>query len=155
LPAKKSLITKLQALRQQGTLHPHPDAVTDMLFHDSEFFDPHDGVQVKYEMLRRAQVDLASVSQAADAFGFSRPSFYQAQAAFAQQGLAGLLPRKRGPQRAHKLTTDVMDFITTSRTNEPNLTSEELARQIKERFGVTVHPRSIERRLARQGKKLR
>jgi transposase len=155
LPGKKATATKLQLLRQQGTLHPHPKAVTDALFQHNEFFDPHDGVQVKYEMLRRVQIDQAPVSQAAHAFGFSRPSFYQAQVAFAQQGLAGLLPQKRGPRRAHKLSTEVMEFIVDRRSAEPGMSSEELVRQVQERFDMTVHPRSIERRLARQEKKRR
>ena len=43
-------------------------------------------------------------SHSAAAFGFSRPSFYQAQAALAGGGLAALVPRKPGPRRAHKLT---------------------------------------------------
>jgi transposase len=155
LPTKKVTAAKLEILRQQGCLHPHPDAVTDGLFQQSEFFDPHDGVQVKYEMLRRVQIDLAPVSVAAAAFGFSRPSFYQAQDVFTQQGLAGLLPHKRGPQRAHKLTAAVMEFIASKRIDNSGVTSEELARQVQEKFGVTVHPRSIERRLARQEKKRR
>src|SRR5205809_6192547 len=90
---------KLQTLRQQACLNPRPDRVHDEFFHDSEFFDPHDLVQVKYEMLRRVQKDGNPVSQAAATFGFSRPSFYQAQAAFEQAGLAGLIPHKRGPKQ--------------------------------------------------------
>ncbi|WP_311044454.1 MULTISPECIES: hypothetical protein [unclassified Rhizobium] len=31
--------------------------VRDPKFRGSEFFDPHDAVQVKYEMLRRVSVD--------------------------------------------------------------------------------------------------
>lgn len=155
MPTKKPTDLKLQALRQQGTLHPHPDAVADGLFQNNEFFDPRDGVQVKYEMLRRVQIEQAPVSHAATAFGFSRPSFYQAQVAFAQQGLVGLLPAKRGPQRAHKLTAAVMEFIAELRAADPRIPFEEMARQIQERFGVTVHPRSIDRRLARQEKKRR
>ena len=54
---------------------------------DSDFFDPDDMIQVKYEMLRQVHVDNLSVSQAAHEFGFSRPSFYQASASFEQAGL--------------------------------------------------------------------
>ena len=45
-------VAKHEALRKQGTLNPVPQAVTDPLFEDSEFFDPHDLLQVKYEMVR-------------------------------------------------------------------------------------------------------
>ena len=48
-------------------------------------------------MLRRVEVDGHSVAQTTDAFGCSRPTFYQAQTAFKAHGLPGLVPRKRGP----------------------------------------------------------
>ena len=44
---------KRQILRQTGTLNPRADQVTDELFSGSDFFDPNDLLQVKYEMLRR------------------------------------------------------------------------------------------------------
>ena len=77
---KPSRDPKSQALQQQGCLHPHPEQVTDELFQTREFFDPRDLVQVKYEMLRRVESEGLPVSRSAAAFGFSRPSFYQAQA---------------------------------------------------------------------------
>jgi hypothetical protein len=73
---------KLAALRRAGTLNPRPKDVADRLFQENEFFDARDLVQVKYEMLRQVRVDKSSVSQSAESFGFSRPSYYQAQAAF-------------------------------------------------------------------------
>src|SRR5215468_4557609 len=107
---------KLQVLRQLGTLHPHPEAVTDPLFQNSDFFDPHDLVQVKYEMLRRALIDKASITDAASAFGFSRPAFYQAQSTLVQQGMAGLIPHKTGPRGAHKMNSAVMAFVRQIRS---------------------------------------
>src|SRR5215469_14688512 len=105
--AKRSKPDRKQlALRQQGALNPRPEQVTDQLFLTNEFFDPRDLVQVKYEMLRRVQSDGQPVSRAAAALGFSRPSFYQAQATFQQGGLPALVPHKRGPKQAHKLTPD-------------------------------------------------
>ena len=104
-------------------------------------------------MLRRVEVEQDSVSQSAASFGFSRPSFYQAQSAFGQAGLAGLIPQKRGPRRAHKLTAEVMEFIRQSRTAQPSLRGEELAQLVQKRFGVRVHRRSIERSLSPRQKK--
>jgi transposase len=146
--------TKRRFLRQQGTLNPHPQDVRHESFQDSEFFDPEDWLQVKYEMLRQVEIDQQPVSQAARAFGFSRPSFYQAQSAFQDSGLVGLLPRKRGPRAGHKLTPERMQFVTELRLAEPGLSSPQLAERVGERFGVSIHPRSIERQLRRQ-KKLR
>jgi transposase len=129
--------------------------VTDELFVTHDFFDPRDLVQVKYEMLRRVQREGQSVRQSAVAFGFSRPSFYQAQAAFRQGGLPGLLPQKRGPKTAHKLTDEVLAFIRQARQDDPSVRPPALASLVKEQYGVRVHPRSIERALSRDQKKPR
>ena len=146
---------KIRALQQQGTLNPRPKAVRDPLFLQDDFFDPHDLVQVKYEMLRRVRTEGQSVTDAAANFGFSRPSFYQAQSAFDQAGLAGLVPRKRGPRQAHKLTAEVLAFIGEMRQKEPSIRLPDLVNRIQERFAIKVHPRSIERSLLRHQKKRR
>jgi transposase len=146
---------KFEALQQQGTLNPRPKQVRDELFLQDEFFDPRDLVQVKYEMLRRVQAEGQSVTDASANFGFSRPSFYQALSAFEQGGLAGLVPHKRGPKQAHKLTREVLAFIGEMRQKEPSVRLPDLVKLIQERFGIRVHPRSIERSLLRHQKKLR
>ena len=146
---------KQDILRQHGALNHAPDRVTASLFREQEFFDPRDLVQVKYEMLRRFRVDRGCITETAATFGFSRPSFYQAQAAFQQAGLLGLMPQKRGPRRAHKLTPEVMNFVEQARREQPSSTPRDLANLISERFGLTVHPRSIHRRLLRDQKKTR
>ena len=146
---------KTRALQQEASLHPHPEQVTDELFLTHEFFDPRDLVQVKYEMLRRVQSEGQAVSQSAAHFGFSRPSFYQAQTAFQQGGLPALMPQKRGPKQAHKLTPEVLVFLHHARQQDPSLRPIALALLVKERYGITVHPRSIERALTRSQKKRR
>lgn len=146
---------KLVALRQQGCLNPHPDKVADPLFATTDFFDARDLVQVKYEMVRRVRVDGQPVSHSAATFGFSRPSFYQAQTVFERGGLAALVPRKPGPRRSHKLSTEVVVFVQQERSVNPSLRPQDLARRVLEHFGRKVHPRSVERALARQEKKRR
>jgi len=146
---------KLAALRRQGSLHPHPEQVTDPLFDAADFFDARDLVQVKYEMLRRVRAQGEPITESAAAFGFSRPSFYQAQAAFELGGLAGLLPKKRGPRGSHKLSTEILEYLLKLLSDDPALRASELAERVLAQFGCKVHPRSIERALARQKKKLR
>ena len=146
---------KRRLLRQQGVLHPHPEAVSAALFQDSSFFDPGDLIQVKYEMLRRVETEQIPVSQAAHQAGLSRPSFYQAQAAMQQSGLAGLIPQKPGPHGAHKLTAQVLDFVDRQRSSQPELKFAELARLVQNQLGMTVHPRTLERVLSRRQKKRR
>jgi transposase len=145
--------SKTEALQQRGCLNPHPEKVTDPLFAEFDFFDARDLVQVKYEMVRRVQADGQAVSASATAFGFSRPSYYQAQRLLESGGLEALVPQKPGPRRAHKLDADVMDFLERLLSEDSSLKAGGLAIRIKDRFGRKVHPRSIERALARQEKK--
>jgi len=141
---------KVEALRAARTLNPRPDAVRDEQFGSSGFFDARDLVQVKYEMVRRVQVDGASVVAAAAAFGFSRPSYYEAAAALARDGLPGLVPAKPGPRRGHKLTDEVLDHAEALLAADASLRATDLVEALQIRFGVRVHPRSIERALHRR-----
>jgi len=144
---------KVDALRQAACLNAHPERFTDPLFAASGFFDGRDLVQVKYEMVRRVRNDGLTVAKSARAFGFSRPSFYQAQASLQREGLSGLLPKKRGPRRAHKLSTEAVSFLREQLALEPSLNSTDLAGRLHKDLRVKVHPRSIERSLARVEKK--
>jgi transposase len=148
----QSTDAKIQALRQLGVLHVRPEDVTDELFRIHEFFDARDVVQVKYEMVRRVQVDGQAVAHVAKAFGFSRPSFYQSLEVFQQQGLAGLIPKRRGPTRAHKLSDEVLKYIDELQTLDEALRAPDLSQRVLEKFGLSVHPRSIERAVQRRKK---
>lgn len=147
-PSRKSAL-----LKAMGALNPHPERVKAPGFREDSFFDPRDLVQVRYEMLRHAHQEGATKSTAADRFGVSRPTFYHLEAAFLHEGLSGLLPRPRGPKAGHKLTGEVMAFIKAARHANPKAGARQLARRLQEEHGVSVHPRSIERALARKKKR--
>ena len=147
--ARRKQDPKVEALRAERSLNPRPEAVTDEEFRSSEFFDARDVVQVKYEMVRRVRVDGDAVSRSATAFGFSRPSFYEAAAALNRGGLAALVPARPGPRGAHKLTVEVVAFARRRLEADPSLRSVDLVDAIAGRFGIQVHPRSVERALAR------
>lgn len=140
--------SKTETLREEGTLNPRPEAVGDPKFRVGEFFDPHDVVQVKYEMLRRVRVDEVPVAQAATEFGFSRPTFYQAQSSFDEAGIAGLVPGKRGPRGPHKLRPEVMAFLASRVVPGQPVRAGALATALRAEFGIDVHPRTIERAVA-------
>jgi len=144
---------KVDALRRYHALNPHPEKVRDEAFiKGAPFFDARDLVQVKYEMLRRVREEKWSVTEAAASFGFSRPSFYHAKAAFERGGLGGILPEHPGPKRAHKLSEVVMAFIEKAIEEAAPLSSDDLASMIGEEFGISVHPRSVERAVSRRKK---
>jgi len=140
---------KEAALAEARCLNPHPERVTDAEFLASDFFDARDAAQVKYEMVRRVKADGAPVTEAATAFGYSRPSYYQAATALEASGLEGLVPARPGPRGGHKLTEEILAWAEEQLAADPALRPAQLAGPIEESFGVRVHPRSIERALAR------
>ncbi len=151
--ARKTTDPKVEALAAQRSLNPRPEAVVDEAFSSSEFLDPRDLVQVKYEMVRRVRVEGHTVVRSAAQFGFSRPAFYDAAAALDASGLPGLVPARPGPRRAHKLNDEIVAFCRAAIDQSPSLRSTDLAGLVEERFSLTVHPRSIERALARPPKR--
>jgi transposase len=141
---------KEAALRATRTLNPRPEAVVDEVFIASPFCDPRDLVQVKYEMVRRVRVDRVPVARAARAFGFSRQVYYDAAAALDAGGPAALAPGKPGPKGPRKLTDEVMQRVEEHLVANPSARSVDLAQLVEEEFGARVHPRSVERALARR-----
>lgn len=145
--AKPDPRSKRVALQQSGTFNPRAGRVRHAHFESSSFFDPSDLLQLKYETLRALEHDGYSIAQAAREFGLSRPTIYQAREQFRTRGLEGLLPAKRGPKGAHKLTAQVREFIDQERAAEPHLRPGELAARVRKRFEVRLHPRTIEKAL--------
>ena len=136
---------KRDALIEEGTLNPAPEKVGDPKFKHGEFFDPRDAVQVKYELLRRVLIEKVSVTDAAGEYGISRPTFYQAKASFDEAGIAGLVPKKRGPHGRHKLRDEVMAFIEQRLVEGEPIRARDLATLVRRELGLDVHPRTIER----------
>jgi len=140
---------KEAALAEARCLNPHPEQVTDPEFLASNFFDARDAVQVKYEMVRKVRAGGALVTEAAAASGYSRPAYYQAAAALEHSGLNGLVPARPGPRGGHKLTGQILAWAEEQLAADPGLRPAQLPDQIEQAFGVRVHPRSVERALAR------
>jgi len=143
--------SKTELLAEDGTLNAAPEKVRDPKFHKDGFFDPRDAVQVKYEMLRRVSVEKASVTAVSDEYGVSRPTYYQAKADFDEAGIAGLAPRKRGPQGPHKIQSEVLTFLRAQISPGEPIRARELAKALRQELGLDVHPRTIERAIS--GKK--
>jgi transposase len=146
---------KLRALKESGAANPHAQDVQDPAFVDSDFFDPHDLIQVRYEMLRRVRTEGKSITEATTLFGASRPTFYKVQSDFDRGGLVELLPAKRGPRGPHKITSEVLRFIEDATASNEGLDAQSLTERIAQRFGLVVHRRTVKRALARLKKKAR
>ena len=103
-------------------------------------------------MVRRHLVEEEPVAVTAQVFGVSLPTAYQAHIAFKAYGLAGLLPKRRGPKHGHKLTPKVLSHIEQRRRERPNLRTSDLLADLQRTFGLTIHRRSLERLLSGQKK---
>ncbi len=143
---------KADILREHGALNPHPEKVQSQFF-DHDFFDPRDMMQVKYEMLRAVQHDRQSVTEAADAFGLTRPVFYRAKEDYERAGIPGLASEKRGPKAPRKLSSAMLDFIHRQKSENKGLSSQELHDRLESEFDVKVHTRTVQRALKRLEKK--
>jgi len=137
---------KRQVLHAAGALNPHAATVIDPAFVGHPFFDAHDLVQVKYEMLRAHFVDGDTVAVAAATHGYSRGGFYLVADAFSELGMGGLLDERRGRKGPVKLTDEVVAFLQAAprETSAPALIGE-----IEAHFGISLHRRTIERARAR------
>jgi transposase len=153
MPSPSPSQTKRQALQASGTFNPRSAKVRHALFQQSEFFDPQDLLQLKYETLRAIKAEGCSIAKAASDFGLSRPTIYQAQALFAEKGVEGLLPHKTGPKHPRKLTPEVRLHLQELAAAQPETGAAELARQMRQRFNVELHPRTIEKALHSKAKK--
>jgi hypothetical protein len=63
------------------------------------------------------------------------------------------LPRRRGPKAAHKCTEAIIAFVFSRRPQDPHRSLQELGAEVEDKFGVRLHPRTLQRQLVRQDKK--
>jgi transposase len=140
---------KEEFLEAAGALNPEPRQVEDRKFSLAHgFFDARDKVQVKYEMLRAHEVDGEIVSEAAPRFGYTRESFYTSKERFETEGIPGLVDRKRGRKGPDKLTEEILEFLRQSKRQDPRLSGVRLCEMVRERYGVKLHKRTVEKAVA-------
>lgn len=144
---------KREFLEAAGALHPHPERVRAPLFESHRFFDALDEVQVKYEMLRAHAVEGQSVVAVSESFGFSRQTFYTVLQAFEEFGVLGLADDRPGRRGPLKLTVEDVAWIERRAREAAGVSGRAIAEELFEQRGVAVHRRTIERLLARAGKK--
>lgn len=133
-------------LKKAGLFNPNPERVKDPLFlEQTNFFDPCDNLQIRYELLRSHLIESDSVVGVCRRFGLSRQSFYTLEEKFKQEGTAGLLPKKPGPRGPTKLTAEVLEFVLQCLQADEKVSMVEIKSQIQQTFGVSLHRRTIEK----------
>ena len=137
---------RLARLQQTGCALLRPERVRANLFLEHpEIFDARDAIQVKYEMLRLHLLEKRAIAAACRDFGFSRESFYEFARRLREEGIAGLLPQKRGRKGPVKCTHAVLEFLHTERRRDPQASGAELQRRLREKMGVELHRRTVEK----------
>ncbi len=145
---KHSKPSKLNRLREAGLLHAHPERVLDRLFlEQTDFFDSHDVLQVRYELLRAHLVEGDKIAGVCRRFGVSRQTFYKFLARFLEHGSGGLLPGRPGPKGPSKLSLEVMRFAEEQLSLDNEISGAALASQIDSQLGVAIHKRTVEKLL--------
>ena len=140
---------KHKSLGDAGLLNPRPEQVRDPLFREHlEFFDRHDLLQVRYELLRAHLIDQESIGAICKRYGVSRQTFYNLSEKLKRHGTAGLLPRKPGPKGASKVTAEVVEFVRDELEREPGVSGETVASRIEGKFAIPIHKRTIEKLLS-------
>ena len=132
-------------MRANGTFNENSGAVHAEEFAHGVFFDPHDAVQVKYEMVRSVVRDELSATEASARYGFSRQTLYNCKRVVEREGIAGLVPKKRGPKDGHKLNADAKRFVDGYLAEHPDAGNAEVALALEAGTGVGVNPRTIGR----------
>ncbi len=144
---------KRTRLKKAGTLNRSPQKVRDPTFATGDFFDPEDLLQVRYEMVRLVRLRKATLAEAAQRFGVSLSTCFRMTRAFRKGGLAGLIPAPRGPRGPHKITPEILAFVQSCRARQGRIGARRLVPLIEAEFGIRVHPRGLEKALARAEKK--
>ena len=144
----RSVTSKRGTLQQARVWNLDHEHVKADLFVTHPFFDPEDKAQVRYEMLRRREVERAPLEISCREFGFTRESYRHLLERFRSEGMGGLFNRKVGRRNPLKTNDQVRRLLRHEHDRNPSLRPEELARLCHEQTGVSISRRTVYRVLA-------
>ncbi|MBW1911546.1 MAG: helix-turn-helix domain containing protein [Deltaproteobacteria bacterium] len=116
----------------------------------SDFFNPLDRSQVKYEMLRARSHEGHFITRVCKEFGYSRESFYKALEAFRKEGITGLVDKPKGKNKPDKVTPEIIGYVIYQRAKF-GLSGATIAKDIFREFNLKLHKRTVERILGYYG----
>lgn len=136
---------RAEAMMANGTYNAGHEAVRADQFSHGVFFDARDAVQVKYEMVRSVARRELTVTAASALYGLSRQTCHKCLRAVEREGIAGLMPKKRGPKDGYKFGADAKRYVDGYLLDHPDAGNGEVAAALKADTGVDVHSRTIAR----------
>jgi transposase len=126
------------------------ESVKNSLLQQSDFFNPQDKGQIKYEMLRAHCHNGHFITKVCKEFGYSRESFYKALESFRKDGLSGIVGKTKGKTKPDKLTPELIGFIIYQRAKF-GLSGAAITQNILKEFNLKLHRRTVERVLGYYG----
>lgn len=138
---------KAERLRATHTYNEHADRVTDELFMSSEFFDPRDLLQVRYEIVRAVALG-ESPESVAVRFGVSGITVRRYVIRMREGGLMALLPSPRGPSGPRALGAEGENFVDAYIADHPRASGREVHEALEKALELGVSQRTVERRIA-------
>ena len=106
-----------------------------------------DKVQVRYEVIRRREIEGKRVKDICKEWKISKTSFYLWQERFRKGGMEGLKDKKRGPKSPSKRTKETESRIISKKFASPEKNIFEISDELKEE-GMDVSPRTVARTLS-------
>ena len=144
--------TKIDFLAKESLLNPKPDRIKHPLFQTTDFFDPLDLPQVRYEMLRTVRIENKSITEACRLFGFSREYFYKLDRQFKDGGFLALLNSpKAGRRPIIALKQEIVNFIIRRKLESAKLSGDELRKEIEKNYKTVCSTRTVERIVEKAG----
>jgi len=141
--------SKIDRLKESGTLNPHPESVTDALFSDGAFFDRNDLLQVRYEMIR-SHTKSVTLKEIAKRYGMSVPTCVRLKRDYREGGMQALIPSRPGPRGPRKITPEMLEFAKTHLKQHANTSIRCLAELVSEKFKVNIHFSGLHRALSKK-----
>jgi transposase len=126
------------------------ESVKNNLLQKSDFFNPLDKGQLKYEMLRAHCHEGYFITRVCEDFGYSRESFYKTLDAFHKEGIAGIAGKIKGKTKPDKLTPEIIGFVIYQRAKF-GLSGAAITQDVIKEFNINLHKRTVERILAAYG----
>lgn len=144
-------MNKEESLKSSNTYNPKSNRINAPCFADNEMMDPHDLLQVRYEMVRSIELDNKPIKDICSEFGVSASTARRYVKDLKEGGLIALVPEKKGPSGPTKLSKEAAGFIDNYLKEFPKASGGKVHRALETKLHTGVSKRTVERYLLKKG----
>lgn len=106
-------------------------------------FSFEDTNMVRYEMVREWIATDQTAEQVVKKYGYTRSRLYVNSRRIQEEGVSGVIDKKRGPKGPTKATPDVQRLIINIRKRDGKAV-DEIAKELKEKHGVSISMKTVD-----------